>query len=87
MDSHSKWPEVFQMPSTTPTSTINVLKNLFAKYGLVEEIVSDNGPQFTSYEFITFLLSNGVKHTRIPPPHHTASNGAAERMVQAILSK
>ena len=36
---------------------------MFAKYCLAEEIVSDNGPQFTSYEFIKFLRSNRVKYT------------------------
>ena len=79
----SKWREVLQISSTTSTHTINVLRNIFAKYGLAEEIVSDNGPQFTNYEFNTFQRSYGVKHIRVHP-YHAASNGAAERMVQAL---
>ena len=51
VDAHSKWPEVFKMANTTALKTISVLRNLFASYGLPEQIVSDNGPQFTSQDF------------------------------------
>ncbi len=63
VDAHSKWPEVCVMDSTTSTKTIQVLKTLFSRYGLPEVLVIDNGPQFTSEEFQTFLKVNGVKHT------------------------
>jgi len=46
-DAHSKWPEVFEMSSTTSLKTIATLRHLFAAYGLPEQLVSDNGPQFT----------------------------------------
>ncbi|KAL7834749.1 hypothetical protein SRHO_G00289960 [Serrasalmus rhombeus] len=46
-------------------------------------LVSDNGPQFCSEEFSTFLKANGVKHIR-SAPHHPASNGLAERFVQTF---
>ena len=34
VDAHSKWPEVYEMPSTTSSATIRVLCHLFASYGL-----------------------------------------------------
>lgn len=71
------------MTSTTASKTIEVLRGLFAAYGLPEECVSDNGPQFTSAEFQGFLKNNGVKQTLVPP-YHPASNGAAERSVQTL---
>ncbi|XP_039525150.1 uncharacterized protein K02A2.6-like [Pimephales promelas] len=83
VDSHSKWLEVFHMTSTTSSRNIEVLRNLFAAYGLPEEVVSDNGPQFASAEFKQFLDKNGVKQTLVPP-YHSASNGAAERSVQIL---
>ena len=55
IDSHSKWLEVFDLKSTTAEKTCEVLRMLFASYGLPEEIVSDNGPQFISAVFKTFL--------------------------------
>ncbi|UYV84493.1 K02A2.6-like, partial [Cordylochernes scorpioides] len=47
VDSHSKWVEAFPMREITSAKTIEQLRRLFSSYGLPEEIVSDNGPQFT----------------------------------------
>ena len=82
-DSHSKWLEVVHCPDTTATRTVAVLRNLFARYGLPQVLVSDNGPQFVSEEFKTFLRTNGVRHV-LTPPYHPASNGAAERAVRVL---
>ena len=45
VDSHSKWLEVFEMSTTTTTKTITKLRDLFARFGIPEQVVSDNGPQ------------------------------------------
>ncbi len=55
------------MRSTTAEATVNVLRTLFSKYGLVTQIVSDNGPQFRSEEFALFLKMNGIKHVKVSP--------------------
>ena len=78
VDAYSKWLEVTPM---TRLKTIEILRSLFALYGIPEEVVSDNGPQLASEEFSQFLKQNGIKFTRVPP-YHPASNGAAERSVQ-----
>ena len=83
VDAHSKWPEVIEMSSTTATLTIAALRRLFAAYGLPQQLVSDNGPQFTSDEFAVFCKMNGVKHIRTAP-YHPSSNGLAERFVQTF---
>ena len=83
IDTHSKWQEVQTMTSTTAEKTIEVLRSLFARYGLPEQIVTDNGPQFTSTEFADFTKRNGVKHI-LSAPYHPASNGQAERFVQTL---
>ena len=44
VDAHSKWPEVIVMPSTTSQRTIEVLSTYFARYGLPEQLVTDNRP-------------------------------------------
>ncbi|KAM7288762.1 uncharacterized protein ISCGN_028946 [Ixodes scapularis] len=71
------------MTSTTADKTIEKLRSVFASYGLPEEVVTDNGPQFTARTFADFLQKNGVRHTRTPP-YHPASNGSAERCVQTV---
>ena len=80
VDANSKWPEVIVMDSTTSEKTIQVLRGLFSHYGVPEVLVSDNGPQFTSEEFASFLISNGVKHTR-SAPFHPVTNSLAERFL------
>jgi len=83
VDAHSKWPEVCIMSTTTASKTVTVLREIFARYGLPQQLVSDNGPQFVAEEFSLFLKLNGVKHIRCAP-YHPASNGAVERMVQTM---
>ena len=54
---------------TTGSATIGKLRSLFAAYGIPEELVSNNGPQFTSEEFSVFMKNNGIKHTTSAPYH------------------
>ena len=83
VDAHSKWPEIHEMSSTTVTKTIEVLRNIFAAYGLPEQIVTDNGSQFTAVDFANFMKANGIRHIR-SAPYHPASNGLVERLVQSF---
>ena len=71
------------MATTTASATINVLRAVFARYGLPHEVVSDNGPQFVTEEYQTFLKMNRIKLTQVPP-YHPASNGLAERHVRTF---
>ena len=48
VDAHSKWAEILQMMDTTAEETGSRLRTLLAQMGLPEQLVSDNGPQFTS---------------------------------------
>ena len=72
---HSKWPEVFEIPSTTSAKTIATLRHLFSMCGLPEQLVSDNGPQL---EFAMFLKKNGAdtyEMRRITTPQTRPRNG------------
>ena len=71
------------MTSTNAERIIDELRLIFASHRLPEEVVSDNGPQFTSTEFAEFIRKNGIKHTLVPP-YHPQSNGAAERSVRVV---
>ena len=82
VDVYSKWPEVFKMASTS-AKTIDTLRHVFAAHGLPDQLVSDNGPQFTSDEFTQFLRRNGIKHV-CTAPYHPATNGLAERFVKTL---
>lgn len=83
VDAHSRWLEIEKMNTTTSAKTIETLQKLFARYGVPAQLVSDNGPQFTSEEFQQFLKRNGIKHIT-SAPYHPATNGLAERAVQSF---
>lgn len=85
VDSYSKWPEVFEMTSITSTKTIDIFKQLFARFGFPVQLVTDNAPTFTSEEFRIFCKLAHIKHT-FSPPYHPATNGAAERFVETFKS-
>ena len=83
VDSFSKWCEVFIIKNVSSGSTIDICRNLLSKYGLPNQIITDNGKQFTAGEFHSFCNRNGIKHILIAA-HHQSSNGQAERFVQTI---
>ena len=86
VDVYSKWVEVRPMSSTTSEQTIAELRQLFSSFGLPDQLVSDNGPQFVSTKFSEFFRLNGIKHFW-SAPYHPATNGQAERYVQILKSK
>ena len=71
------------MKRPTSTNTVNRLHELFARYGVVDTIVNDNGTQFTSKEFEHFCATFQVEYIRIPP-YHPRSNSQAERFVDTL---
>lgn len=85
VDAHSKQPEVLKMNRTTVTHTEEKLRVLFARNGLSEHLISDNGPQFVAEEFQRFMKLNGVRHS-ISSPYHPKTNDLAERFVQTFKS-
>ena len=65
IDAHSKWLEVYPMPSATSHATIQQLHMTFAQFGIPETVVTDNGPCFMGEEFEEFLRKNGVTHNQV----------------------
>jgi transposase InsO family protein len=84
VDAHSKWPEVYNMNSnTTSSAVISKFADSFARFGIPQQLVTDNGPQFTSEEFKKFCSCNKVHHVCVSP-YHPRSNGEAERFVRTF---
>ena len=83
VDAHSKWPEVHVMNSITASKTIDILRQIFGRSGVVKQIISDNGRTFTSEEFQTFCRNNGIIH-KTSAPWHPATQGLVERFVQTF---
>lgn len=80
-DSYSKWIEIFLMGKTGAVETIDKLMSVIDVFGYPVEIVSDNGPPFSSQEFHKFWEMRKVKITH-SPPYHPQSNGFGEVSVK-----
>ena len=96
-DFYSKYFEIELLHQKTATCVINNLKKMFARFGIPDEVVSDNGSQYSNtrnlfdstHEFKEFAHEWGFHHTT-SSPEYPQSNGAAERAVQTakgILKK
>ena len=69
------------MPTTTTAQVVTKLKATFARYGVADKVVSDNGPQFSSEELKKLACELAFTHIT-SSPHHPQGNGHAERAVQ-----
>lgn len=74
------------MKLTTVEDIIVILRRMFASFGLPDQLVSNNGLQFTAHEFANFVSANGIRHIRMAP-YHPASNGAKLRDLCRRLSR
>jgi transposase InsO family protein len=66
-DTFSKWLEAFPVASTDAESTIKKLeKDIFCRFGVPEQIHSDNGTAFTSKKFAEMAKELSIKLTTTP---------------------
>ena len=77
IDYYSNYWEVDRLPDTKASTAILKLKSHFARYGIPDQVVSDNGPQFTSKEFATFAKTWDFEYLTSSPGNSKA-NGKAE---------
>jgi hypothetical protein len=82
VDYLSSFWEVDYLPTTTSASIITKLKAHFARYGIPQILMSDNGPNLVSQEFEQFLSKWGIEH-HTSSPGFSQSNGKAESAVKA----
>jgi len=54
---------------------------LFARYGIPEKVITDNGPQFRSQRYEDFAKQWEFDHVTTSP-YHSQSNGKAEAAVK-----
>ena len=83
VDYHSRFFEVAKLPDTKSTTVITHTKSAFARHGIPSELISDNGPQYSSKEFELFAKQWEFKHTTVSPLNPQA-NGLVEKAVQTV---
>ncbi|KAJ8034491.1 hypothetical protein HOLleu_21353 [Holothuria leucospilota] len=83
-DYYSRWPEATVLHSITSQTIINWLNHVFSSHGYPKSITCDNGAQFVSKEFCTYLSDHGIHHRRVTP-YWPQANGQVERMNKVFL--
>lgn len=83
VDYFSNYVEVGELTGITSKQVINFMKSQFARHGIPAELVTDNGPAYSSMEFKKFMQEWEVHHVT-SSPHYPQSNGKSERTVQTI---
>ena len=82
-DYFSNFIEVSRLQAITTQAVVRELKTIFARFGIPETLVTDNGPQFASKEFGAFAKSWSFNHITTSP-RYPQSNGKAENAVKTV---
>lgn len=83
VDFFSRKIEIAKLKHTSAEVTIKAVKEVFARQGRAETVVSDNRPQFSSEQFRQFATE--YQFTPITSsPRYPQANGEAERAVWTI---
>jgi len=85
VDYHSHFFEIDYLPVTTSNAIVEKMKHHFARHGIPDTVISDNGPQYSSTTFQKFSNDWGFVHEPICPGNSKA-NGAAEATVKVAKS-
>ena len=83
VDYRSKWVEVAAVGDTRSGKVVAFLENVFSREGCPVEVVTDNGSQFVSQEFTSFLQEMGVRHTRAAL-YNPTGNSMVERVNRTL---
>lgn len=83
LDYYSRFVEIAKLTPTHSEDVIIHLKSIFSRHGIPELFHSDNGPQFSSQQFVDFAAAYGFRHVT-SSPKFTQSNGEAEHHVQTV---
>ena len=80
---YSRYIEIALLSRPTAAEVITHLKSIFARHGIPELVMSDNGPQYSCDAFSEFVREYQFRHLT-SSPLYPQSNGEAERAVKTI---
>ena len=89
-DYATKWVKAEALFSATENSVVSFLyEDIFTRFGVPREIVTDQGSQFTSNLMEKLMEEYKIKHIK-STPYHPQANGQVEstnKVIEAIITK
>ena len=78
VDKFTKWIEAIPITSSTASTAVNFIRSIIFRFGVPNNIITDNGTNFTAEEFKDFCEDQGIKlnYASVAPPQ---SNGQVEK--------
>ena len=61
IDKFTKWPEATTVVKADKNSALKFIKDLVARFGILNQIITDKGTQFTSNLFGDYCNDMGIK--------------------------
>ncbi|XP_039453944.1 LOW QUALITY PROTEIN: uncharacterized protein LOC120432803 [Oreochromis aureus] len=87
MDYFTKWPEAYAVPDQSAVTTAERLVNeMFCRFGVPEELHSDQGRNFKAAVFKEVCQRLGIRKTRTTPLH-PQSDGLVERFNHTLATQ
>ena len=80
VDHYSDYFELEPLRNVAASTVIRAMKRNFARHGIPDTCISDNGPQFDCHEFSRFARDYGFALVK-SSPYHSRGNGKAESAV------
>lgn len=82
VDYFSNFWKIDFLENTKPTTVIRKLRSQFARSGIPDTVMSDNGPHFSCKEFAKFAIEYEFQHITLSP-NYPESNGKVEEAVKS----
>ena len=87
IDRYSRWLEAIPLSSVTAVDCARaLLRGWISRFGVPQDITTDQGPQFTSVLWTELMASLGVKALRTTS-YHPQSNGMVERVHRVLKER
>ncbi len=85
-DYFTKWPEAIALKTVESDAIQNwLLSDVIPRYGVFNELVTDQGVQFISRSFQDFCKNLGIKH-KTTSPFHPQTDGMVEKFNRTFLN-
>ena len=87
IDYYSRFIEIAQLTGSSSAEVVRHTKSIFARHGIPEVVVSDNGPQYTSSTYAEFAREYCFNHVTSSPLYPPREWGGVKTVKQLLRKR